>query len=73
MSFRAKGVAQFEKKAWMKILAATMLVFGVMAPTTGFAADNMPPKAIDEKLGVPIVVYGANLSEDEKESVKKNL
>jgi len=50
-----------------------MLVFGVMAPTTGFAADNMPPKAIDEKLGVPIVVYGANLSEDEKESVKKSL
>ncbi|MGG2104776.1 DUF1002 domain-containing protein [Lysinibacillus pakistanensis] len=61
------------KKAWMKILAATMLVFAVMAPTTGFAADNMPPKAIDEKLGVPIVVYGANLSEDEKESVKKSL
>jgi len=57
----------------MKILAATMLVFGVMAPATGLAADNTPPKAIDEKLGVPIVVYGANLSEDEKESVKKSL
>jgi len=57
----------------MKILAATMLVFAVMVPTTGFAADNTPPKAIDEKLGVPIVVYGANLSEDEKESVKKSL
>ena len=57
----------------MKILTATMLVFGVMAPATGFAADNTPPKAIDEKLGVPIVVYGANLSEDEKESVKKSL
>lgn len=50
-----------------------MLVFGVLAPTTGFAADNTPPKAIDEKLGVPIVVYGANLSEEEKESVKKSL
>lgn len=57
----------------MKILAATMLVFGVMAPAAGLAADNTPPKAIDEKLGVPIVVYGANLSEDEKESVKKSL
>jgi len=50
-----------------------MLVFGVMAPATSFAADNTPPKAIDEKLGAPIVVYGANLSETEKESVKKSL
>ncbi|MFJ7733824.1 DUF1002 domain-containing protein [Lysinibacillus sp. NPDC097231] len=61
------------KKTWMKILTATMLVFGVMAPAQGFAADNTQAKAIDEKLGVPIVVYGANLSEDEKESVKKSL
>ncbi|MFE3575441.1 DUF1002 domain-containing protein [Lysinibacillus sp. NPDC059133] len=61
------------KKTWIKILTATMLVFGVMAPATGFAADNTPPKAIDEKLGAPIVVYGANLSEAEKESVKKSL
>lgn len=50
-----------------------MLVFGMMAPATGFAADNTPPKAIDEKLGVPIVVYGANLSEAEKASVKESL
>ncbi|MFB7156617.1 DUF1002 domain-containing protein [Lysinibacillus sp. NPDC056232] len=61
------------KKMWIKILTATILVFGVMAPATGFAADNTPPKAIDEKLGAPIVVYGANLSEAEKESVKKSL
>ncbi|MEB2280365.1 DUF1002 domain-containing protein [Lysinibacillus xylanilyticus] len=61
------------KNTWIKILTATMLVFGVMAPATSFAADNMPPKAIDEKLGAPIVVYGANLSETEKESVKKSL
>ncbi|GAB0170417.1 DUF1002 domain-containing protein [Lysinibacillus sp. CTST325] len=61
------------KKTWIKILTATMLVFGVMAPATSFAADNTPPKAIDEKLGAPIVVYGANLSETEKESVKKTL
>ncbi|MFJ3390924.1 MULTISPECIES: DUF1002 domain-containing protein [Lysinibacillus] len=61
------------KNTWIKILTATMLVFGVMAPATSFAADNTPPKAIDEKLGAPIVVYGANLSETEKESVKKSL
>ncbi|AHN23524.1 DUF1002 domain-containing protein [Lysinibacillus varians] len=66
------------KKIWGKMLVATMLVFGVLAPTTGFAADNTTPdnatpNAIDEKLGVPIVVYGANLSEAEKDSVKKSL
>ena len=72
MSFLTKGVTQFEN-TWIKILTATMLVFGVMAPATSFAADNTPPKAIDEKLGAPIVVYGANLSETEKESVKKSL
>ncbi len=72
MRFYRKGSHDL-KKTWMKILTATMLVFGVMAPATGFASDNTPPKAIDEKLGVPIVVYGANLSETEKESVKKSL
>lgn len=55
------------------MLTAAILVFGVMTPVTGLAADNTAKKAIDEKLGVPIVVYGANLSEDEKESVKKSL
>ncbi|GLC89428.1 DUF1002 domain-containing protein [Lysinibacillus piscis] len=61
------------KKIWMKMMVATLLTFGILAPATSYAADNTPPKAIDEKLGVPIVVYGANLSEAEKESVKKSL
>ncbi|WP_438319233.1 DUF1002 domain-containing protein [Sporosarcina sp. FA9] len=30
-------------------------------------------KVVDERLGVPIVAYGANLSDAEKESVKKSL
>ena len=60
------------KTKWMKLLAVVVLALGVMAPATGFAADNSK-KAIDEKLGVPIVVYGANLSADEKDSVKKSL
>ena len=34
---------------------------------------NAEDSVIDEKLGVPIVVYGANLSDAEKESVKKSL
>ncbi|MFJ7953332.1 DUF1002 domain-containing protein [Lysinibacillus sp. NPDC096418] len=60
------------KTKWMKMLAIVVLALGVMTPASGFAADNSK-KAIDEKLGVPIVVYGANLSADEKESVKKSL
>lgn len=60
------------KTKWLKLLAIVVFALGVMIPATGFAADNSK-KAIDEKLGVPIVVYGANLSEAEKESVKKSL
>lgn len=60
------------KLKWMKLLAVVVFALGMMYPTTGYAVDNSE-KAIDEKLGVPIVVYGANLSEAEKESVKKSL
>ncbi|GKV68286.1 hypothetical protein NCCP2716_07840 [Sporosarcina sp. NCCP-2716] len=47
---------------------AVMLTAGLLAPGTA-SADS----SINEKLGVPIVVYGANLSEDERASVKKSL
>lgn len=60
------------KMKWLKMLTAAVLAIGIMAPATGLAADNSN-KAIDEKLGVPIVVYGANLSEAEQDSVKKSL
>ena len=60
------------KLKWMKLLAVVVLACGMMLPVTGYAADQSQ-KVIDEKLGVPIVVYGANLSEAEKESVKKSL
>ena len=60
------------KMKWTKMLAVVVLALGVMVPATGLAAVDSK-KAIDEKLGVPIVVYGANLSEAEKESVKKSL
>lgn len=41
----------------------------------GFVLPNriQADAVIDEKLGVPIVVYGANLSDAEKESVRKSL
>ncbi|WP_342471043.1 DUF1002 domain-containing protein [Ureibacillus sp. FSL K6-3587] len=55
-------------KRWLSILAALFLVASLI-PRQAFAA----PKAINEKLGVPIVVYGANLSDSEKEKVKEVL
>ncbi len=47
---------------------ALMLSIGLLLPNIA-SADS----TINEKLGVPIVVYGANLSDDEKASVKKSL
>lgn len=47
---------------------ALMLSVGLLLPNMA-SADS----TINEKLGVPIVVYGANLSDDEKASVKKSL
>lgn len=59
------------KNKFMAVVATLVLAIGVIAPTV-FAAEGQT-KAIDEKLGVPIVVYGANLSEGEKAIVKKAL
>ena len=50
------------------MMTAVALVFGFVLPGATHAES-----VINEKLGVPIVVYGANLSEAEKESVKKSL
>ncbi|REB07788.1 DUF1002 domain-containing protein [Sporosarcina sp. BI001-red] len=47
---------------------ALMLSVGLLLPNIA-SADS----SINEKLGVPIVVYGANLSDDERASVKKSL
>lgn len=47
---------------------ALMLTIGLLVPSVAMADTS-----VNEKLGVPIVVYGANLSEDERASVKKSL
>lgn len=57
------------KKKFFGLLIATMFLIGVILPQTTFATT----KAINEQFGVPIVVYGSNLSEGEKETVKKAL
>lgn len=55
-------------KRMLAIITMAALVFGFVLPGVSQAES-----AINEKLGVPIVVYGANLSDAEKESVKKSL
>ncbi|WP_252504552.1 DUF1002 domain-containing protein [Sporosarcina sp. Marseille-Q4943] len=51
------------------VVASALLLFACSLLPTSAKADT----AIDEKLGVPIVVLGANLTDAEKESVKKSL
>ncbi|MFC5588056.1 DUF1002 domain-containing protein [Sporosarcina soli] len=56
-------------KRFLIIITAMLLVIGIASPLTAQADEGV----VDERLGVPIVVYGADLSETEKESVKKSL
>ena len=48
-------------------------LFVISMATPAAFASTTETKAINEKLGVPIIVYGANLSADEKEYVKTAL
>ena len=54
------------------MIAAIFALAVVWSPVTN-AAEGTQTTAIDERLGVPIVVYGANLSEAEKATVKTAL
>ena len=55
----------------MKRLLMYHCIFGTFSCICSTRNDLRADKVIDEKLGVPIVVYGADLSEAERESVKK--
>lgn len=55
------------KRGIASLLAFIMMV-AIIAPAAVSADD-----VINEKLGVPIIVYGANLSDSEKASVKESL
>lgn len=57
----------------MKRLLTTMMAAILAIGILGSATVNAEDPVINEKLGVPIVVYGANLSDAEKESVKESL
>jgi uncharacterized protein YpuA (DUF1002 family) len=59
------------KKILMIMMASIFALSGLFTATANAAEGGKP--AIDERLGVPIVVYGANLSESEKATVKTAL
>jgi uncharacterized protein YpuA (DUF1002 family) len=61
------------KQKWMSLIVALVFTLSVLVPLNAFAATSEQKNPINEKLGVPIVVYGGNLSEDEKATVKTAL
>ena len=56
-------------KRLLAMMMVAVLAIGISVPS----AVNAEGPVINEKLGVPIVVYGADLSDTEKESVKISL
>ena len=60
-------IGEFNMKKVMTTITAVALTFSMMT------AASANTGVIDEKLGVPIVVYGANLTADQKETVKRAL
>lgn len=60
------------KQKFIAFIAALAVALTVIIPTT-YASTGDTQNAINEKLGVPIIVYGGNLSAEEKEKVKTAL
>ena len=60
------------KQKVISILSIALLFFTLMSPASIYAKTNAV-KPINEKLGVPIVVYGANLSAEEMAYVETAL
>ena len=60
------------KQKVISILSIILIFFALMSPVSIYAKTNAV-KPINEKLGVPIVVYGANLSAEEMAYVETAL
>ena len=60
------------KQKWIALVAVFALMISIVLPFNASAATTAK-NPINEKLGVPIVVYGSNLSADEKAVVKTAL
>lgn len=61
------------KIKWLQLIIVLLLGFALSLPKAANASEGEPTKAVNEKLGVPIVVYGANLSAEQKKTVKEAL
>ena len=59
------------KQKWLAFIAVFALVISMLVPASSLAATGQNP--INEKLGVPIIVYGNNLTTEQKEIVKTAL
>ncbi|MGM0846766.1 MAG: DUF1002 domain-containing protein [Bacillota bacterium] len=61
-------------KQWSKIALILAVIFGLFASNSVMASDNETnEESINEKFGLPIVVLGESLSEEQKEEVRKAL
>ena len=68
-----KGVNRM-KKLLLPFITVMLLLGMVIAPTYSFADSNgSTEEVVNEKFGAPIVVYGGNLTAEQKDSVKKSL
>lgn len=64
------------KKIVQPVLALLLLLGMVLTPSITYAdsdGSTTEEEAVNEKFGAPIVVYGGNLTEEQKASVKKSL
>lgn len=62
------------KIKWMRLLFVFLFGLAIILPQTVQASSGDEKKnAINEKLGVPIVVYGGNLTAEQKQMVKEAL
>ena len=64
----------YEMKKILNLIMVNILVLGVfIGPSVSLAASNGTTEVVDEKFGAPIVVYGGNLTEEQKASVQESL
>lgn len=63
------------KKFLQTIMAILLVISAFIAPSIARADSDGSPteEVVNEKFGAPIVVYGGNLTEDQKNSVKESL
>lgn len=61
-------------KKLLQPFIAVILLFGVLVtPSITFADSTGTTEPVNEKFGAPIVVYGGNLTDEQKNSVKNSL